>query len=179
MGIDLENVLEKRLQHVNYWLEFAEKKIAVLIVLNGGAIWGISRLIDISELKNLSVSHLLWGGVVLILISIFCCCASLLPALKKVSYSADQSPSDEDNSLFFGDIAKYDTHEYLALLLRRYSFDSSELKQLHREYAGQIITNARIAKRKYQMFAMSSWFAVIGFLLLTIFSVIFISKVYL
>lgn len=176
MDFDFGDVLEKRLKHVNDWLQFAEKKNATLIALDLGVIWGISRLLDLTKIGGATNLLLLSIGGLLVMVSIFVCLFSFLPILQKSDVVGKLKKSSDDNSLFFGDIAKYDSNEYLQLLLLRYGMENYKVSHAHKDYSEQIVTNSKIAKHKLDVFRVSAWFTFFGFLTLILFVVIFLFK---
>lgn len=176
MDFDLEDILEKRLKHVNDWLQFAEKKNATLIALNIGIIWGLSRSLDKYDVAGMTNLVLISVGVVLLIASIFVCVYSFLPVLKKDWITHETEASLNDNSLYFGDIAKYSSDEYLKLLKQRYEIKNYKLIHAHKDYSEQIVVNSKIAKHKFDMFSIAAWLACLGSLVLILFVVIFFFK---
>ena len=169
MDCDIEDALDRRLKVINDWLQFAEKKNTTLLVLNAGAIWGVSRLLKGEESLGLLAHGLLWLGLISIGVSAIICIFSLLPNLKIGVLEKAADTCENDNSLFFGDIAKYSPDEYLELLRSCYQLKNVMFLKSHRDYAEQLIINSRIAKRKYKTFVLSSQLTAYGFVVLFIF----------
>lgn len=166
MDYDIEDALDRRLKVINDWLQFAEKKNATLLVLNAGAIWGVSRLVKGDESLELLALSLLWLGLAAIGVSAFFCVFSLLPNLKIGALEKAADVCENDNSLFFGDIAKYSPDQYLELLRSCYQLKDVVFLKAHRDYAEQLIVNSRIAKRKYVIFGFTSRLTAFGFVAL-------------
>jgi hypothetical protein len=171
MVYDVEDALDRRLKVVNDWLQFAEKKNATLLVLNAGAIWGVSRLLRSKESQGFLGHSLLWLGLISIGVSAIICIFSLLPSLKIWGLENTPDITENDNSLFFGDIAKYSPEQYLELLRSCYKLEDMQFLKSHKDYAEQLIVNSRIAKRKYRIFSFSSQLTVYGFVALFTFSI--------
>ena len=169
MECDVEDALERRFKVVNDWLQFAEKKNATLLVLNAGAIWGVSRLLEDEKSLEFLAHGLFWLGLIPIGVSVIICVLSLLPNLKIEILEKATDICESDNSLFFGDIAKYSPDQYLELLRSCYQLTDMQFLKSHRDYAEQLIVNSRIAKRKYTTFVFSSHLTVYGFVALFIF----------
>lgn len=152
---------------VNEWLKFAEQKNAALLVLNSGSVWGVSLMLrnqDTLSCGGVTFSAL---GFALIFISSLICVFSFIPTLYKPSYSPNLGKkSNFDNCVYFGDIAKYEESDYLALLNYKLGEEVEHSYSLfERDFASQIITNARITLAKYKKFKLSSILTVIGFVL--------------
>ena len=70
-------------------------------------------------------------------------------------------PSNDDNILFFGHIAKYPPENYLRKLYRlRNGKPPENLSGIELDYAEQIVTNSRIAQRKYDTFTIGVWLTI-------------------
>lgn len=177
MDCDIEDALDRRLKIINDWLQFAEKKNTTLLVLNSGAIWGVSRYLKGEESLGLLAHGLVWLGLIPIGVSAIICIFSLLPSLKIGVLEKSADIHEDDNSLFFGDIAKYSPDQYLELLRSCYQFKDVAFLKSHRDYAEQLIVNSRIAKRKYKTFGFSSQLTACGFVVLFIIYISSLSQV--
>lgn len=173
MACDLEDALEDRLNHVNDWLRFAEKKNATLLVLNVSVIWGISRFLRDKPLLDSSIQLCLWFGLIAIGLSVLCCIFSLLPILQKPFIHQKNGAVPTDNSLYFGDIAKYDVEGYLVLIESCYEVKDFKFLKCHRDYVEQLIINSKITGLKYKVFNIASCFSICGFLLVILYAAVF------
>lgn len=176
MACDLEESLEDRLNHVNDWLKFAEKKNAALLVLNVSIIWGISRFLKDKPPLETPMQFCLWVGLLAIAFSVFCCIFSFLPILQKPFTNKESDTASSDNSLFFGDIAKYDVEGYLTLIRSCYEVGDFKFLKCHKDYAEQIIINSKITGLKYKVFNIASGLSTCGFLLVIFYAAIFSSR---
>ncbi|MGP4971928.1 Pycsar system effector family protein [Psychrobacter aquimaris] len=148
---------------VNEWLKFAEQKNAALLVLNSGSVWGVSLMLRNQDTLSCGGVTFAAIGFALVFLSSLICVFSFIPILYRPSYSSNLGKrSNFDNCLYFGDIAKYEDADYLALLKHKLG-EEAEDTLFERDFASQIITNARITLAKYKKFKLSSTLTVIGF----------------
>jgi hypothetical protein len=156
-------VLETILQLVNDWLKFAEAKNAVLLTLLGTA------LVTFINYTQCSFSHSVYFtiycynvvafGVAAILVTLF----SFLPQTRMFWQWESRQPGRRPNVYFYGDLA-YMTPEDVVTETK------PDLVETDREYfiaiclAQQIVTNSRIAQRKYNYFRIGLWLALSAFL---------------
>ena len=70
--------------------------------------------------------------------------------------------SSDDNMLYFADISKYNSGDYLKLLKKKYNINEYEFKNSEKDYANQIIINSKITLDKYKYFTFASWLTIIG-----------------
>ncbi len=165
MESELEKILEKVLKSVNEWLKFAEQKNATLIALNAGIIWGVSKLLNNIVIESTFLYWVSYGAYGFIAFSIFICILSILPILKKRWWLKKEEKSSDDNMLYFGDISKYNSGDYLKLLKKKYNIKDYEFKNSEKDYANQIVINSKIALDKYKNFTFASWLTIIGIIL--------------
>jgi hypothetical protein len=161
MTISIEDHLDTAFKNINEWLKFAEQKNAALILLNGGVIWGMTRFLTQKQGISSFDFYLNMTGYILIIISTFFCLISFMPVLKSNWFKIG-CKSDDDNSLFFGDIAKYNANEYLDLIVMKTGDKEYKISGFEEDYAEQIVTNAEIALKKYNIFQTSSKFTMAG-----------------
>ena len=162
--------LEKNLDRMNYWLQFAEAKNAaaiayitaiLIIVCTTGVIPSATWLILITAVYA--------AGIIIAL-------ASFFPRYHVDVYNRDGEYDDKDNYLFWLHIAKYAVPDYIRAVKTKF-FEENEAECYLRSetmYAEEIIANARIAKAKYEMFKWVVRCCVIGTLMIPI-SIIFTS----
>lgn len=155
----LDASVEERLKFclalANDWLKFAEAKNGAILALSLGAVGGGLSLLDTFKDGD--------ARVVLILVLLafasgaLVSLCSFLPQL----YPSSNGKKDnlhEPNFLFFGHAAAMEPREYIVALRRTLGSDArletvSEIEVL---YADQIVTNSRIARRKFQMFSTAA-----------------------
>lgn len=73
---------------------------------------------------------------------------------------------EEDNLLFWDDIAKYSLKDYIECVNNQMGFEKDNGSKIETMYVEEIITNARIAKRKYQSFKWSVIVSIIATILI-------------
>lgn len=154
--------------NINDWLKFAEQKNAALLLLNGGIIWGVTRVLDKMTVTSMS-SCFIFFAYVLTVASALICLTSFLPVLNQKWFKPkEKSPSD--NCLYFAHAAKYGANDYLKLLAKKLNYENSktEFTEFEVDLAKQIVTNSEIALDKYNKFKLATYctiFAVVVFLL--------------
>jgi len=164
---ELDKKLDTIFKNINDWLKFAEQKNAALLVLNVGLIWGVSRVIPKGiELGNLNYG-LNIGGYTCLIISAIACVISFMPVLNDCWFSHGER-KNSDNSLYFGDIAKYEAKSYLKLVISKLPTSGVKHCELDLDYANQITNNAKITITKYKWFGVSSKITILGAVLLSI-----------
>lgn len=165
---------------INEWLKFAEQKNAALLVLNSGSLWGVSlilRNVDAISCVGMTFATI---GFALVFISSLLCIFSFIPILHKPSHLINLGEkNNSDNCLYFGDIAKYNETEYLALLSYKIGEENTTYTHFERDFASQIIINSRITLLKYRKFKLSSTLTVVGFVFFGLTTVtLYIGKIF-
>ena len=158
---------EKNLDRVNYWLQFAETKnaAAIAFIVAMLAVVYTSNLID-----NLVLVILITAVYV---VSLIIAILSLYPQYKKDVKSSDGTYKNTDNLLFWNDIAKYSVDDYIDKVTKNFFKNNNAIiSALELSFVEEIITNARIAKFKYNMFRTSVGFSILGTVLIPIFLII-------
>jgi hypothetical protein len=171
MNEDYYTKLDSIFKNVNDWLKFAEQKNAALLLLNGGMVWGVTRILngtarvpDISYWLNLSAYSLT-------VISALICIISFLPILQQ-SWFKPEETSTSDNCLYFAHSAKYEALEFLKLLAKKLGYENKKTSftAFETDLAKQIVTNSEIAFDKYKRFRLAAIFTIfsVGAFLLSI-----------
>lgn len=147
--------LHYRLDSINRWLEFAEKKNAALFLANIAIMVGLfeTNTFDFAS----AIDYYLILSVISLALSAFCCIISFIPQIKLKRLYIKVEVKNEDNLLFFGHIAKYSSHKYIERLYSK-AGNSYQRKPLEEEYAEQLIINSRIALKKFELFSLGVWF---------------------
>lgn len=150
--------MEQRLSgifaNVNYWLKFAEAKNAALFAATSAMFFGIISLAQgFTNLPSELIAYLVVCEIFLVVSAAFTL-LSFIPRVKIPFITKLEKPVDDDNLLFYGDIAKYDAEAYLKKLVETNLDDTSKLE---RDYADQIIINSRITLWKYRYFNIAMW----------------------
>lgn len=153
---NLNKALESIFSNTNDWLRYADTKAATLIAGNGGLIFGGTRVLS-SE--GLNIYFLIYVSLIITLcgISLVVCLISVTPALSMPWEAKPTSPSDNDNLLFFSDIAKYTPLAYLQALNNKLELQTNHFNGYQRDLSSQIITNSTISNKKYKLFKTAIW----------------------
>ena len=153
---------EKNLDRINYWLQFAEAKNAAVIafvVAILAVIW-TSNYSDNACCMVIIISMLYITSLVISLYSFY-------PQGKNININDKMKDCrEEDNLLFWDDIAKYSLKDYIECVNNQMGFEKDNGSKIETMYVEEIITNARIAKRKYQSFKWSVIVSIIATILI-------------
>ncbi len=142
--------------NVNSWLKFAEAKNASILAFNSALIFGIFKVFPDSASNNILLFYYLCFVVFLLLIAITMSLISFIPMLK-YTYIEFGEPSDNDNLLFFGDIAKYaDFNEQYKRKVKETLENTNN--GFDDYYISQTIINSKITYIKYKQFEIAIWF---------------------
>lgn len=169
--------MEERLKYIfnntNDWLKFAEAKNGILLAALGASLFSIiDKSKDVLFSNNVSIVNNIpiikfdinfFISLYLVFLMIFLVMAicvvliSYLPQTKQI-FKVKDGKNANDNSLFYGDILKYNAIEYLQFIEPlKADFSKSEL-----DYANQIIMNSHIAYRKYKYFELALFLILSG-----------------
>ncbi|MTJ02667.1 Pycsar system effector family protein [Idiomarina piscisalsi] len=150
--VELDNVFKL----VNDWLKYSEQKLTGLIALNAGILWGYSRFLSINcNTPDISVS-LNVVAYSFVILSLIVCIIAKMPVLNKQWFTS-KVQSESDNSIYFGDIQKYNHIEYLQLLNNRTGVNQDSFTDYEKDQAKQVVYNAEIVTRKFNIAKFSSW----------------------
>ena len=152
----MESKLSFIFSNINDWLKFAEAKSATLLACNAGLTFGIVRFIASSEIEGFGYLFLALS-VVLCIISIALCILSVIPSLEMPWEKKPSGTNENDNLIFFSDIAKYTPLSYLQSLERKLGLKNSDFSGYETDLASQIITNSVIAHSKYKRHQIAIW----------------------
>ena len=137
-------------------LKFAESKNAALLVSDSALIYAIMGFLkDNKAYTTLDVLITIYASIFLLFISSIICLVSFIPKIKIDWLATIRRPREDDNLIFYGDIASYGSQEYLQSLCIGINIDINKVDQIEKYYAQQIIANSRIALRKFQCFNVS------------------------
>lgn len=154
----MHNRLESILERVNGWLKFAESKNAAILTLALGVSGIVCTFLvndDVAGELKIILGYSLFPLAVSALLAI----ASFFPILcifSKLNIWNDQI-EDNDNLLFFGDIAKYRVETYVIEVNKKYGLDvcnCADDKYAH-DLATQCVINSKIALAKFCFFKYS------------------------
>jgi len=153
----MEQKLWHILENVNRWLEYAERKNAILLSFIGAQLTIGKIFIESPSRWILAASVLLGICFVLTLLSFFP--KTIIPEF--VRYFAKSAPRETDNLLFYGDISNYSVNLYTKKLEKYFGEDIRTNRYLE-DICTQIVVNSQIANNKYRMFKASTWFMIFG-----------------
>lgn len=152
----MDEKLKDIFSNINDWLKYAEAKSATLIAGNGALIWGLVRVSKSFELSYLFNICLLIS-VLLCVASLVVCLLSIIPSLNMPWEVKPKGKADDDNLLYFSDIAKYTPVAFLNALETKLGLQHSEYTGYQKDISSQIIVNAVIANAKYKNFQIAIW----------------------
>lgn len=161
----MEERLWRIFQNINYWLQYAERKNALILTFIGIQITLIK--IFIKTLDAWLVASFVFLGFCFLL-AIF----SFLPRTRISRWWFDFmiKPSNEagenDNLLFYGHVAKYTVKEYTEKIEKYLNGTIHGHRNLE-DLCSQIVVNSQITSAKFNFFKITVWLMMIGqFLLL-------------
>lgn len=154
---EVEQRLTSLLSQVIDWLKFAEAKNTAAVGLASTALGVIVTFL----LAGPPVPPLAGGGLALgalsLMISLMLAVASFLPStnLERHLVGEREKPTDRDNLLFYGHIARYEPRALATAIGEMYfnhPQDTVTPSKFAIDLSGQIVTNARITVRKLAFF---------------------------
>ena len=152
----MDEKLKDIFSNINDWLKYAEAKSATLIAGNSGLIWGLEAVSKSYELSVLLKVCLL-VSVSLCVASLVVCLLSIIPALSMPWNVKPEGKTDNDNLLYFADIAKYSPLTFLRGLENKLGLQHVEYTGYQKDISSQIIVNSVIANAKYKNFQIAIW----------------------
>lgn len=155
----MDQRLWRILENINRWLEYAEKKNAVLLSFIGLQLTVGNILVKCPNKLQIAASSLLGICFLLSLFSFFP--KTFIPEWIEHWANSTSSPKDDDNLLFYGHIANYAVAKYIERLEEYFEESIAENRYL-KDICTQIVMNSQIAKNKYSMFKTATWFMVVG-----------------
>ena len=156
----VETRLADLLARVIDWLKFAEAKNTGAVGLASTGLGVIvTFLVAGPPLPDIAGAGMAIGAVAL-MFSLMLAVASFLPTtnLEKFLLDEREQPGLNDNLLFYGHLARYEPRSLTRAIAQHY-FDTPGSQytpsKLAVDYAGQVVTNARITVRKLALFKYS------------------------
>lgn len=149
---EVMDFLLKVFNNVNYWLDYAERKLSYITTLFTIISGLCAFLFDIHFKNNKLI-------IVFIIVFFLIYIASLLLTLDSFSpiidkfikiNSGDNVDMQKDNLIFYGDIAKYSVDTYKDALINRYSISINSDDYDTLDLINQIVVNSKIANKKYE-----------------------------
>jgi hypothetical protein len=158
----MEEKLRYILTMVNEWLKFAEAKNGALLVADTAILFGVFTVLNRSAAQRVFI----YLAVVLVIVSAISSLVSFIPQLKVLSFTSKKRTGKKANLLFYGDIAEHDPQSYIEALHAESGTESKVIEPMEVDYAQQIITNSRIAVRKYRCFNVGLYPTILALLFL-------------
>ena len=156
----MRDELKSIFQNVNEWLKFAEAKHAGLIVLSSGMIFGV--------LTIYKDYHLFLPKLIILLTILFFVLSVVFSIISLFPRTCNKLPTrngiNNPNLYFAGHLCKLNEDGLKMELLRihpNYIFNKFE-----EDLINQIIVNATIATKKYQLFKFATISVATGFIIL-------------
>ena len=161
----MEDRLWRIFENVNNWLEYAERKNAIVLLFIGTQLTLGKLFIERLDGWLLACAIALGICFLLTLASFFPKTALTWSVYFWAESTEAQSPTD--NLLYFADVSKYSKAEYIGALEVYLKEDFSEQKYLE-DLCGQIVANSKITMAKFNIFKATTWFVIIGQILLLV-----------
>jgi hypothetical protein len=156
----IEDRLATLLDRVIDWLKFAEAKNTGAVGLSSTGLGVIVTFLVAGPPIPDSAGVGLGIGAVALMLSLMLAVASFLPTtnLEKQLVGERDQPSQADNLLFYGHLARYEPRALtraIAAMYFEYEGEGYAPSKLAIDLAGQVVTNARITVRKLALFKYS------------------------
>lgn len=156
-----EQVLNQIFENINKWLTFAEAKNAALAAFNSGISIALFNLLRSQgdSIDPYLKFYVIFCALTFMLSTAFCL-FSFMPATRfKMHF--ENNPASTDNMYFYGSIVKHTNESYLKLVSEKKSFDF-EYSKSDFDMANQIISNSKIACKKFEIFKKALWITFSG-----------------
>ena len=147
-------MLESIFSNTNEWLKFAEAKSASLIAGNLAIIFGITEAVKDSTANTLALTIAIVTISQLLISSIFLL-ISFIPSLQIRAFDTD-TPGDGKNLIYFANIKNFTPYEF-AKKIKEATGSTEKITDYQIMLSEQIINNAKITNKKYQLFKISIW----------------------
>jgi hypothetical protein len=157
---DLMEQLKDISANVNSWVAFAEAKNGALLALDSGLALAIVSMVLDRCMPRLVLWYF-YSAIGFTVMSLLVALLSFVPQ-SRPSQEKPGAKRERDNLCFYGDIAQYDRHSYLAALTASLALTDAPENRLCGDLAGQVITNSRIAVRKYDYFTVAVRLLILG-----------------
>lgn len=143
---------------VKSWLEYAEKKNAILFTIVGLEMGALKFLETQLDSKYLAITLIMLAAAFFVALVSFCPKTDRLFFLKKAHPPEDLGDA---NLLFYGDIKKFSIDSYIDAIEKRYGIEVRD-DRLAKDLCDQVVILAQIASSKFTMFKVALFFALLG-----------------
>jgi hypothetical protein len=164
----MEEKLRYILTTVSEWLKFAEAKNGALLVADTAILFGVFTVLNRSTVQRVFI----YLAVILVIVSAISSLVSFIPQLKVFSFTSKKRAGKKASLVFYGHIAEYEPQSYIEALHAESGTEPAVIAPMEVDYAQQIITNSRIAVRKYRCFNVGLCLTVLALLFLLVASLI-------
>mgnify|MGYP000870014583 CR=1 FL=1 len=183
----MEEAVKDIFSNVNEWLKFAEAKNAAIIAFHLGSTFGAATIITQSEpntVPEVMLNYIYWF-ITLNSIGLFFALFSFWPQMRIEDVLREKiedifcfkRSAIEENLLFYGYINNCGRDLYLSKLCGSCNKEITECSKLELNYVTQIVTNSRIAVRKYFYFKVALLSTTIALLSPILLPVIFLYNI--
>jgi hypothetical protein len=155
----MENNLWKIFDNINRWLDFAEKKNAIILTI-------IAIQITLIKSFIFSLNLLALAGILILSMCLIVSIISFFPILnlQKIILKViprRKSYQELDSIIYFGDIANFSKAEYIEKIERTFNMKISD-NSFFLNLCDQIVANSHIANRKFLLFRICAFLMIIG-----------------
>lgn len=165
---EVSPILSDTLKATAEWLKFAEAK-------NGGLI-AVNLAVIVASQKMYGPGFVGWACVSAVIFSGFSILVSLISLVPEIGWpfpGRSEKKTSSDNLLFYGDVAKYSTDEYVGELAKLFE---GPLIKVDQWTAHQIAVLSKLAVRKYHYFSTACMLTICGVATPLVAAVIFCAR---
>ncbi|HVF46775.1 MAG TPA: Pycsar system effector family protein [Pyrinomonadaceae bacterium] len=162
-GLALEEILVAHLARVIDFLKFAEAKNAALLAFASAWIVGLTNLLSSGRTLPAGFTEAATIALGLFVLAALTAIISLLPKLGAQPDHGEEG-QNSPSLLFFGHVATMTATSFISDARERYDATKNPAiaTALQNDLADQIVTNSRIARRKYRTFNVGALSALAG-----------------
>jgi prepilin-type processing-associated H-X9-DG protein len=161
---DFESKMTNVLAFVDGHVKFAETKNAALLAADAAIVIALVQLLNGDSQLAGPLRIYLFLVAIAGTLSAIVALLSLLPTMKIPWIRRAKRRDEKGNLLFYGDIQGYDRRSYCEALAAACNYPQTSFSDFELSYAEQIITNGRIASRKFTYFKIAIWMLLVGVL---------------
>lgn len=141
--------LFRALQLVIEWLKFGEMKNGALVTLNGAAIVGMHNVVGMYEPLSWVGQAWLWWATICCLVSLAIGLSSFYARTNFKAFHFARESREGVSAIYFGHLAEMSRAD----LIKRLAPEASAVDHEHLDdMAGQVIVNAKLARKKMALF---------------------------
>lgn len=157
------DILDDILIKVNEWLRFAESKNAALLALITGMTFAFLNYGKSINILDSEFGSLYFYNFITFMVLALCTVLmSFLPQTKLLWLWEEKRKSTSPNICFYSDLAGHDPRKLVRDIYPTAMDTKNNLQNIMICIAEQIVTNSKIAKRKYNYFRVALWSVLSG-----------------